>query len=202
MGAETVINSHQPISYGFISLFFFPIILGASVYSLSKYDEYLTGKPIINTVETNQLAITSPISINKKPAKNRSQENLLGQFILDSVTLFKENSNQAETISNTHKLLKFGAISLLAIAGASLAALDAIKNTSSTIPPAQLESLTDMENINISSDKNSDGIQVKEIRYISSSLGTNNIKNKNTFKAYRISNRSYAQEVFAKIILS
>ena len=95
-GVENVVNSYQPISYGFLSLFFFPIIFGISIYSLSKYDEYLNNKLIINTVEKNQL-ITTPTPIKKGLVENTNlyNPNPIENFIIDAIALIKGDLGQS-----------------------------------------------------------------------------------------------------------
>ncbi len=193
MGVETVASSYQPISYGFISLFFFPIIFGFSIYSLSKYDEYLNNKLIVNTIEGGKLAIV-PIPIKKRPVKDRRKKNALENFTLDAISLIKREFSQSKEAIKAKKLIEFGTISLLALGGTSLISIDIVKNRSSTVVPGQVKSLGNVRGINISSSISTQGFEVKKIRYISASLRDNHIQNNNTYKAYLVSNRTYEKK--------
>ncbi len=197
IGVENVVISSKPISYGFFSLFFFPIIFGISIYSLSKYDEYLNNKLIINTVEKNQLT-TTPTPIKKGQVENKNL-NPIENFILDAIALIKGDLGQSNTITQTKKLLEFGAISLLAVGGTSLVTLDVLKNSSSNISPVHVESVRDIGKINISSKVNVQDFAVKKIRYISSSLGKNYIENNTTYKPYFVSHIKFTKENFVRV---
>ena len=201
IGVENVVSSYQPISYGFISLFFFPIIFGISIYSLSKYDEYLNNKLLINTVEKNQLTNT-PTPIKKGLGKDTNAYNPIQNFIIDTIALIKGDLGQSKAISQTQKLLEFGAISLLAIGGTSLVTLDVLKNSSSKLSPVEVESVRNTGNINISSSVNIQDFKVKKIRYISSSLGKNYIENHNTYKPYLVSHSKFTKENFVKVVFA
>jgi len=201
IGVENVVSSYQPISYGFINLFFFPIIFGISIYSLSKYDEHLNNKLINNTVEKNQL-ITTPTPIKKGLVENTNLYNPIENFIIDAIALIKGDLGQSKTITQTQKLLEFGAISLLAVGGTSLVTLDVLKNSSSKISPVHVESVRDIGNINISSSINVQDFAVKKIRYISSSLGKNYIENNNTYKPYLVSHIKFKKENFVRVIFA
>ncbi|WP_269623488.1 hypothetical protein [Prochlorococcus marinus] len=196
LGVETTVGSYPAISYGFISLFFFPMILGVSIYSLSKYDEYLSKQTLLNTVEENELTILSP-SIQKEEIKNRATYNPLENFVVDALSLIQGDLNQSKPTSRTKRLIKLGAISLLAVGGTSLLALDAIKNTSSTISPAQAESVIEFENAKISLYENIQFSKVKKIKYISSSLGINNRLNMHLYHPYGIINRTIVNKLLA-----
>ena len=190
IGVENVVSSYQPISYGFISLFFFPIIFGFSIYSLSKYDEYLNNKLLINTIEKNQLP-TTPSPIKKGLVKDTT--NPIKSFIIGTIALTRGDLGQSKAISQTQKLLEFGAISLLAIGGTSLVTLDILKNSSSKLSPVEVESVRNTGNINISSSVNVQDFEVKKIRYISSSLGKDYIEHNNTYKPYLVSHIKFTK---------
>ena len=201
IGVESVVSSYQPISYGFINLFFFPLIFGFSIYSLSKYDEYLSNKLLINTIEKNQLATTlSPIK--KGVAKDTTVYNPIENLIIDTIALIKGDSGQSKTISQSKKLLEIGAISLLAIGGTSLVTLDVLKNSSSKISPVEVESVRNISNINISSDVNIQDFEVKKISYISSSLGKNYIENHNTYKPYLVSHSKFTKATLVRVVFA
>ncbi len=196
MGVETAVASYQPISYGFLSLFCFPLIFGTSVYSLSKYDEYLSSKLIVTTLEKSGLKTTLPTK-TKKQLENRAINNPIENFVMDTMALIKGDLRQAEKVGSTNRLLKVGAISLLLAGGTSLVLLDIVKNTSSRISPAQAESVIDIEHTKISLSINEKDNHGTKISYISSSLGSNDIQN--NYNPYRISDRNNTKETYISI---
>ena len=65
-----------------------------------------------------------------------------------------------------------------------------------------VESVRDIGNINISSSVNVQDFAVKKIRYISSSLGKNNVGNNNTYKPYLVSHSNFTKENFLRVIFA
>ena len=188
MGVETTVDSYQVVNYGFILLFFFPIVFGISVYSLSKYDEHFSNllKEITTETEKSQLT-TFSTPLAKEEIRNRSINNPLEDFVIDILGLIKGNFNQLKQINKTKSLLRYGAISLLAVGGTSLVVMDAIKNTSTSISPVKAKSVLDIQEIIKSPNINLQASCIKKIIYISSSLGTSKkLYNDNTYNPYRL----------------
>ena len=95
MGVETTVGSYQAVNYGFITLFFFPIVFGISVYSLSKYDEHFSNMLKETTIETEKSPLTTfSTPLAKEKIRNRSINNPLENFVIDILGLIKGNFNQ------------------------------------------------------------------------------------------------------------
>ncbi len=188
MGVETTVDSYQAVNYGFIILFFFPIVFGISVYSLSKYDEHFSNLLKEISTETEKSPLTTfSTPLAKEKIRNRSIKNPLEDFVIDILGLIKGNSNQLKQINKTKSLLRYGAISLLAVGGTSLVVMDAIKNTSTSISPVKAKSVLDIQEIIKLPNINLQASCIKKIIYISSSLGTSKkLYNENTYNPYRL----------------
>ncbi len=199
MGVENVVHSSQTISYGFISLFFFPIVFGFLVYSLSKYDEYLSGRLIVNSLEGGELKLITPFS-EREQVEIRVKDGLNKNFVLDAMTLMKGYLNPLDKIVKSKKILKIGAISLLATGATTLILIDAIKDTSNTISPVQAELTGFLEWNKISVNKKFKSSKVQQSLFISNIFRTNNLKHNNTYKPYSISNKQSSQELINRIV--